>query len=224
MRRSSRDRFSTHRQVIRGNRPGAAPSRGAVSIHAHRGANCPSTDVAGADCTTRQPKTRISEVREVCYPWHPWHGKSVLIVGTVERRDQSAFFCRLDEDAVGPSLEVPCWMFDHGLCGGFRLAAAAGVNWEFLARLRALLRHVGSEGEGDPIEDQRRSLSKQGDADAQDLLPPAVGTTRSVSADAAAAELGNVTERDSAEDAATPGSPPENGPRPKRRGRKGGGQ
>jgi hypothetical protein len=184
----------------------------------------PATDACVRRCTTRQSKTRISEVKEVCYPWHPWHGNVVLIVGLVERRDRAAYSCRLDEDAVGPSLEVPCWMFDRALCCRFRLAEAAGVGCEELLQLRALLRRLRSGVEDSAVEDQHRSLPKKGDADEQDPSPVSVRTTQSVSAEATASDMEVIAERDPAENPATSGSPHEHGSRPKRRGRLGGGR
>jgi hypothetical protein len=188
----------------------------------------PATDACAPRCTTRQAKARISEVRELWYPWHPWYGKSVLIVGTVERRGQTACFCRLEEEADGPSLEVPCWMFDRALCGRFGLSQAAAADCADLLRLRALLQRVRAEAEDSLVQDQHRSRFEKGDADAQNSSPISVGTTRTVSDDASATNLESVSERGPAEGPAVAGSPPEDGPRsrptPKRLGRQGGGR
>jgi hypothetical protein len=48
------------------------------------------------------------------YPWHPWGGQAVQVDEAVERGTTIVFRCGR-HDAVGPSLEVPAWMFDQGL-------------------------------------------------------------------------------------------------------------
>ena len=52
--------------------------------------------------------------------------------GAELRRDRAAFFCQLEEDRAGPSLQVPCWMFDRAVSCHCLLAEAAGVGYEDL--------------------------------------------------------------------------------------------
>ena len=47
------------------------------------------------DGTNRQNKTHITETREVCYPWHPCFGQSVLIKRSMVRIGKAIFWCSI---------------------------------------------------------------------------------------------------------------------------------
>ena len=38
------------------------------------------------DCRSRQPNTHSNELRELCYPWHPWFGRAVAVYEVLVKR------------------------------------------------------------------------------------------------------------------------------------------
>jgi hypothetical protein len=72
-------------------------------------------------CTTRRQSPRITESRVVLYRWHPWHGRSVFIVASLNK-GEPVFRCALEPGDWIPTPEVRQWMFDPAVlpdCGGF---------------------------------------------------------------------------------------------------------
>ena len=76
----------------------------------------------------------------MCYPWHPWYGKEVVIHRAVIGWDKSVFHCTLVGTEGVRCLEVPQWMFDRAVCSGMHLADAPSVECDQLRNLLSLLR------------------------------------------------------------------------------------
>ena len=67
--------------------------------------------------TTDARNTHKTDLREVAYLWHPWHGQRVLVRGEARRGGSVVLRCVPDELKGFPTLEIPEWMFDSNLCG-----------------------------------------------------------------------------------------------------------
>src|SRR5215467_11173444 len=89
------------------------------------------TDAFWTDCTSRQSNTHIIESREVRYPWHPWHGRTVWIYQAVRKQGEGIFRCRIDQDPSVSLQEVPEWMFDTA-ASQIQIAMRAAVSCEAL--------------------------------------------------------------------------------------------
>jgi len=94
---------------------------------------------ADAGCTTHQQKTHNTALRDVCYPWHPWHGRRVEIVEAIVYGDRSVFRCRLDGQVSRAALELPQWMFDRAVCCRMQAALVPIVGVADLRQLKQLL-------------------------------------------------------------------------------------
>src|SRR5215471_12174713 len=103
-------------------------------------ANLSSTrgEAASGD-TSRQSNTHIIESREVRYPWHLWHGRTVWIYQALRKQGEGIFRCRIDQDPSVSLQEVPEWMFDTA-ASQIQIAMRAAVSCEALRDLKALLR------------------------------------------------------------------------------------
>ena len=84
----------------------------------------------------------VFETRRLCYPWHPWHDRSVLTRRAAGAHADVAYFCKLPEVPLHAMLvEIPKWMFDAVSCATMRLAELPQVD---CAALRAL-KHTMAE-------------------------------------------------------------------------------
>ena len=117
--------------------------------------------------TTQQHKTHISKYQEIYYPWHPWYGRSVLVRGSLTRRDRDVYRCTIEDDASKKSLEVPHWMFDRAVCCGMKLVDAPVLGVCELRSLKALLGHAGVTTRDDLRQDQHCLSTPKGDVDAK---------------------------------------------------------
>jgi hypothetical protein len=97
-----------------------------------------SPDACAHGWTTQQQNAHVTEQREVLYRWHPWHGRTVSIVGAMVRGGVAIFRCRSDDS--GRTLEVPQWMFDAVACCRTQLAPQAIVACRALYDLHGLIR------------------------------------------------------------------------------------
>jgi hypothetical protein len=103
---------------------------------------------AGVDrCTSRRQNAHITERRVILYRWHPWHGRTVLIVGAVSKGAIASFRCQLEEQD-SRSLEVPQWMFDAATCCRLQQAAVPMVTCDALREVRALIAAVQRDAVG----------------------------------------------------------------------------
>jgi len=105
-------------------------------------------------------------LREVSYPWHPWHGQQVLIRGVARRGGRVVRQCVRDELKGFPTLEIPEWMFDADLCGRMKPAEMPRVDCVALLALKHLLSAATECSQQGMVQAQHDS-SSSGDADAQ---------------------------------------------------------
>lgn len=116
--------------------------------------------------TTEARNTHKTDLREITYLWHPWHGQRVLVRGEARRGGGIVLRCVGDELKGFPILEIPEWMFDSNLCGRMKPAETPWVDCAALLALKHLL-SAGTEcGQQDMVQAQQDS-SSSGDADAQ---------------------------------------------------------
>lgn len=126
---------------------------------------------AGPDCTTRQRNTHINDVREVRYPFHPWHGRCVLVQAVRLRNGPVVFQCRTDDDRGFPVLEIPQWMFDAAECCRIAVSSRIVVRCEALRHLRVLLAEaqqsswIPGGADAEVVETERRSAESVPSAD-----------------------------------------------------------
>ena len=148
--------------------------------------------------TTQQHKTHISKYQKVYYPWHPWYGRSVLIRGTLVRRDRVVFRCTIDDDLSSKSLEVPQWMFDRAMCCGMRLVDTPVLGVCELHALKALLDHASATTGEDLRQNQQCLSTPKGDVDvkAEKASPPS--STGSLSSTSNRTPVVNATNENSA--------------------------
>jgi hypothetical protein len=73
-------------------------------------------------CTSRQRNTHNIELREVRYPWHPWHARTVAVHEALTRNGRAVCRCGVDESPGGRLLEIPQWMLDSVACCRMRMA------------------------------------------------------------------------------------------------------
>ena len=198
---------------------------GCTSVHNQPEIRTPERNDGGRGCTTRSHKTHISDRREVCYRWHPWTGRPVLVVSTFTRAGRTMLRCRLNDDDPTPPLELPDWMFDRVACGRMNLTTAPFVTLEHLLALRALLRGQSPAARHpNRVQERYRPINPTGDADANPT-PPEARQARSVHPTSAATDLDGTPARDPGQDARPVGSAAPGGSRSsaRHRNRQGGG-
>lgn len=121
--------------------------------------------------TTRQRNTHINDVREVRYPFHPWHGRRVCVQAVRRRNGPLVFQCRTDDDRGFPVLEIPQWMFDAAECCRIAVSSGIVVRCEALRHLRALLAEaqqsswIPGGADAEVVETERRSAESVPSAD-----------------------------------------------------------
>ena len=116
--------------------------------------------------TSSQLNTHNIKLRDVCYPWHPWYGRSVVIHDAFVRHGQAVLRCTLEHEERSRALDIPQWMFDRALCCMMPMAEGPWVSWEALQDLQTLLSHQSSTRDVGVLQDQHRSSPAEGDADA----------------------------------------------------------
>ena len=80
-------------------------------------------------------KERIIAV--VCYPWHPLHGRQVVIRGRRQDPGCTRVRCQLVGDETWHV--IPEWMLDEARCRRMRLCAEPQACWTALLEMRGLL-------------------------------------------------------------------------------------
>ena len=128
-------------------------------------------DGCGPRGTTRQRNTHNIESREVLYPWHPWHARTVTVHEAFTRNKRAVFQCGADENPGARLLEIPQWMFDLVACCRMRLATVPTVSCGALLDLKALLRCASFSDSDVVLQGQHRSLLSPGGADAKITEP-----------------------------------------------------
>ena len=119
---------------------------------------CPVRDASGFCDTSRQHNTHNIEARQVCYPRHPWFGRSVVVYEKLEGVQHHR------------SIEIPTWMFEPAACCRLRVMTVPTVGCDALLELKALLRAAqrpAQRPDSDGVlQAQHRSLLTAGGADA----------------------------------------------------------
>jgi hypothetical protein len=174
--------------------------------------------------TSPQPNTHNTESREVCYPWHPWFGRSVAVYEVLVKDGHSVCRCGLEEERNRRAIEIPTWMFEPAACCRLRVMAVASVGCNALLELKALLRTVPRSDPGVVLQAQHHSLLAEGGAaDAQDHEPTATRATHAVSSPALASVVSDVATRDPRKDDQVTGTAAAPARRPSLRRRRGAG-
>src|SRR5262249_13938158 len=106
---------------------------------------------------------------------------------------EAVFRCAVSSDGNARQLEIPQWMFDRAHCCLMHLVQLPVVGVADLRALRVLLRQVAR---ANSVEDQHRSWTCKGDADAQDTPPLPDTSLGSLSPAAADADVGGTPSAD----------------------------
>jgi hypothetical protein len=93
-------------------------------------------------CRSRQLNTHKTESRDVCYPWHPWFGRTLAVHEVFVKYGQSICHCGLEVDRTRGIVEIPTWMCEPATCGRPRVMPTPTVSCDVLVELQALLRTV----------------------------------------------------------------------------------
>ena len=116
--------------------------------------------------TTQQRNTHIRDLREICYPWHPWHGRKVWVRASLVRRGRAVMYCCLEEVETCRTLEVPFWMLDVASCCKTRTSTTAFASVHALRELKEIVESAQQAPQAhDRPETQPRYLLDAGDAD-----------------------------------------------------------
>jgi len=181
-------RFCRHRSSTR------------LAVHSQRVNDTPGPNVTVGGCTSRQPNTHNTESREVCYPWHPWFGRSVVVYEVLVKYGQSVCRCGLEEERNRRAVEIPTWMFEPAACCRLPAMAVPTVSCDALLELKALLRTAQRPYPGVVLQAPHRSLLAAGGADATVRDPTAILSTDAVSSLPSASVVSDVAARYPKED------------------------
>jgi hypothetical protein len=173
----------------------------------------------GSGDRSRQLNTHSTEFRDVCYPWHPWFGRTVAVYEVLVKQGQSVSRCGLEEERNRRAIEVPTWMFEPAACRHLRLMPEPAVSYDALRGVQALLRIVPRSDPRGVLQAQHRSLPAAGGADAPVHDPPATLATDPVSSRTLTSVVSHITPRDPIEDGSTVGTVAPGARRPLGRGR-----
>src|SRR5215831_18035203 len=124
------------RRVVRGSEDCDGVSLAAGQGRAIRS---PFSDDCVRDGTTQQHNTHITDVREICYSWHPWHGRAVRVHASLVKRGQAVAYCSLEEVPACRVLEVPLWMLDVAACCKIRASQPPFAIAQSLRDLKEVL-------------------------------------------------------------------------------------
>ena len=120
---------------------------------------------------SQQLNTHITNCQELCYPWHPWYGRTVVIHETYVRRGQTVFKSSLDTENGGRPIAIPAWMFDRALCATLRLSDRPLISFDALLELHALVKSQFSTDDEDRIVVASLSSLIKGVPDANSSSP-----------------------------------------------------
>jgi hypothetical protein len=116
--------------------------------------------------TTQQHNTHITDVREICYSWHPWHGRAVRVHASLVKRGQAVAHCSLEDLQTCRVLEVPLWMLDIAACCKNRASKTGFASVQYLRDLKEMLLAARPLTQASIApETQPRYLLKAGGAD-----------------------------------------------------------
>ena len=121
------------------------------------------SDVPG---TSHQQNTHIRDLREICYSWHPWHGRAVWVHATLVKRGRAVAHCSLEDIQTSRVLEVPLWMLDVAACCKNRVSKPGFASAQSLCELKEVLQSALPQAQAhDTPETQHRYLLDAGGAD-----------------------------------------------------------
>jgi len=89
--------------------------------------------------TTHQHNTHITDVREICYSWHPWHGRAVRVHARLVKQGRAVAYCSLEDIQTCRVLEVPLWMLDVAACCKTRASKPGFASVQYLRDLKEVL-------------------------------------------------------------------------------------
>jgi hypothetical protein len=116
--------------------------------------------------TTQQHNTHIRDLREICYSWHPWHGRAVWVHATLVKRGRAVAHCSLEDVQTSRVLEVPLWMLDVAACCKTHVSTRGFASTQSLRELKEVLESALPRAKAhDTAETQHRYLLHAGGAD-----------------------------------------------------------
>jgi hypothetical protein len=177
--------------------------------------------VSSCACRSRQPNTHNTEFRDVCYPWHPWFGRTVAVYEVLVKQGQSVCRCGLEEERSRLAVEIPTWMFEPAACRRLRRLPDPAVSCDALRAVQVLLRLVPRSAPSGVLQAQHRSLPAAGGADAPVHDPSATLTADVVSVPILTSVLSHIPPGDPGEDGSVAGPVAARARRPRRRRRPG---
>src|SRR5215831_11319880 len=119
----------------------------------------------GGRYTSQQHNTHIRDLREICYSWHPWHGRAVWVHATLVKRGRAVAHCSLEDIQTSRVLEVPLWMLDVVACCKTRVSQPGFASIPSLRELKEVLQSAPPRARAhDTRETQPRYLLDAGGA------------------------------------------------------------
>jgi hypothetical protein len=113
--------------------------------------------------TSQQHNTHIRDLREICYSWHPWHGRAVWVHATLVKRGRAVAHCSLEDIQTSRVLEVPLWMLDVVSCCKTRVSQPGFASAQSLRELKEVLQSAPPRAHAhDTPETQPRYLLDAG--------------------------------------------------------------
>jgi hypothetical protein len=112
------------------------------------------------------PDPSIRDLREICYSWHPWHGRAVWVHATLVKRGRAVAHCSLEDVQTSRVLEVPLWMLDVAAGRKTQLSKRGFASAQSLRALKEVLQSALPRAQAhDAPETQHRYLLDAGGAD-----------------------------------------------------------
>jgi len=137
----------------------------AVRLEKGRGEGCLYPGGFVQNDTTQQHNTHIRDLREICYSWHPWHGRAVWVHATLVKRGRAVAHCSLEDIQTSRVLEVPLWMLDVVACCKTRVSQPGFASAQSLRELKEVLQSAPPRARAhDTRETQPRYLLDAGGA------------------------------------------------------------
>jgi len=119
----------------------------------------------GLGYTSQQHNTHIRDLREICYSWHPWHGRAVWVHATLVKRGRAVAHCSLEDIQTSRVLEVPLWMLDVVACCKTRVSQPGFASAQSVRELKEVLQSAPPRARAhDTRETQPRYLLDAGGA------------------------------------------------------------
>ncbi len=179
-----------------------------IFSRSHRGrvGDCLSPDGFFRCDTSRQQNTHIGELRDICYPWHPWRDRNVRVHATLVKRGQAVARCSLEDAQPFRIVEVPLWMLDAAACCKIQAAKSSVVNVESLRELKELLQPTRRIDPEFAIQTQHPYLLDAGGADVSVIKPTEFDPTHAVCPPESNTGLAGAIPRGATEGSATDGA------------------